>query len=92
MTPPKPENIAPSTSTLKNGAANQAAPVSNAPPAEKLKEKLKPVTIQLSGPAHQRLKLLAVAKGTTTSGLVESYVEAAIRKDLAVALSKMTDE
>lgn len=95
MTPPSPNT---QNSNPKNGAATAqpapAPPVASAPEpkVEKTKDKLKPVTIQLSEDVHKKLRIVALSKGATASGLVESYVEAALRKDLAVALSKLTDE
>jgi hypothetical protein len=95
MTPPKLDTVAQNTNP-KNGAAAQAVPppASTAPAAaaRKAKDKLKPVTIQLSEDVHKKLRIVALSKGATASGLVESYVDAALRRDLAVALSKLTDE
>ena len=93
MTPPSPNT---QNSNPKNGAAAQAAAAPAAPTpatkAEKTGSKMKPVTIQLSEDVHRKLRIVALSKGATTSGLVETYVDGALRKDLAVALSKLTDD
>lgn len=83
-----------STSTnSKNGASTQAAPApAPAPAIEKPKGAQKPVTIQLSDDVHRKLRMVAMSKGATTSGLVESYVDAALKRDLVLVIAKLTDE
>lgn len=93
MTPPSPNT---QNSNPKNGASAPTAPTLAAPApqpkAEKAASKMKPVTIQLSEDVHKKLRIVALSKGATTSGLVETYVDGALRKDLAVAISKLTDD
>jgi hypothetical protein len=52
---------------------------------------VKTVTIQLSADVHQKLRIVALSKGATTSGLVEAYVDAALRKDLILAMAKLSE-
>jgi len=54
--------------------------------------KTKPVTINIAEDIHRKLRIVALSKGATTSGLVDGYVESALRKDLAIALAKLTDQ
>lgn len=92
MTPPSPSTTTQNSNT-KNGAAAQAAPApAPAPQPEKSSAKTKPVTINIADDLHRKLRIVALSKGSTTSGLVESYVENALKRDLAVALSKLTEE
>jgi hypothetical protein len=73
---------------------NPAQPVQTAAPAgapQPAKTKTKAVTIQLSEETHRKLRIVALSKGATTSGLVEGYVDAAVRKDMIVALSKLSE-
>lgn len=90
MNPPPSKSEANSTNN-KNGAASQvAAPPASATTVEKTK--VKPVTIQLNDELHRKLRIVALSKGQTASALVEGYVEVALRRDLAVALAKLTGE
>ena len=92
MNPPSPATVAANSNT-KNGAAAPVAPApAPAPQPEKAAVKTKPVTINIAEDIHRKLRIVAMSKGSTTSHLVESYIESALRKDLAVALSKLTDE
>lgn len=88
MNPPKIE------STPKNTNPTHAQPI-QAPARTPLplpaKSKVKAVTIQLSEDVHQKLRIVALSKGATTSGLVEAYVDAALKKDLIVAMAKLSE-
>lgn len=92
MNPPANTTVG-SNSNTKNGAAAQVAPAptQEAKP-EKTGGKTKPVTINIAEDIHRKLRIVAMSKGSTTSHLVETYVESALKRDLAVALSKLTDE
>lgn len=88
MNPPKIEP------TPRNVNPTHAQPVQTPPPTpvpEASKSKVKAVTIQLSEDVHQKLRIVALSKGATTSGLVESYVEAALKKDLIVAMARLSE-
>lgn len=92
MNPPSTATVA-ANSNAKNGAPVQAAPApAPAPQPEKVSARTKPVTINIGEDIHRKLRIVALSKGNTTSALVETYVESALKRDLAVALSKLTDE
>jgi hypothetical protein len=94
MTPPKPENI-PATNPTKTAPAPHGTQVLAVAPtagADKSTEKLKPVSVLLSQDTHKKLRIVALSKGTTTSGLVESYVDSALRKDVPIALAKLSED
>lgn len=89
MNPPKIET------PPKNTNSTSAQPVQPSPPAsapQPTKTKVKAVTIQLSEDVHQKLRIVALSKGATTSGLVEAYVDAALKKDLVLAVAKLNGE
>ncbi len=88
MNPPKIDTIPKNTTSSPVQLAPAPAPAA-AP--EKAKVQMKPVTIQLSADVHQKLRIVALSKGSTTSGLVEAYVDAALRKDLIVAMAKLSE-
>ena len=90
MNPPNP--TAPNGKTTTNNNIPQQAPAAAPSPApETPKSKMKPVTIQLSSDVHQKLRIVALSKGATTSGLVEAYVDAALKKDLVLAVAKLSE-
>jgi hypothetical protein len=71
---------------------NPAQPVpapATAPQPTKAKTKM--VSIQLNEETHQKLRIVALSKGATTSSLVEGYVDAAVRKDIIVAMAKLSE-
>lgn len=81
-------------STIKTTNPTPVQPVqapATAPMPQAAKTKTKMVSIQLGEDVHQRLRIVALSKGATTSGLVEGYVDAALRKDIIVALSKLSE-
>ncbi len=89
MNPPKIETSPKSTTTL----TPQPAPARNPAPAQHVpKTKVKAVTIQLTDDLHRKLKMVAFSKGVTTSGLCESYIEAAIKRDFVLVVAKLNEE
>lgn len=85
MTTPKNE---PNTNG-KTPNTTQHAPASPSPSDQTQKPALKAITIQVSPETHKRLRVLAVSRGVSASGLVESYLDAGLKRDLAGALAKL---
>jgi hypothetical protein len=88
MTPSKIDPTPKSNNTPSPQPAQASAP---AAASQVAKAKQKPVTIQLSDDLHRRLKMVAFSKGSTTSGLCENYIEAAVKRDVVLVVAKLSE-
>jgi hypothetical protein len=90
MNPPKIETNPKNTNSTPAQPVQAPAPAA-AVAAQAPNTKQKPVTIQLTDELHRKLKMVAFSKGSTTSGLCENYIEAAVKRDLVLVVAKLSE-
>lgn len=89
-------NASPAPAAVNTNNGNKIGTTHPTPPTApeskvvKKAEKTKPITISLSEDLHRKLKIVGFAKGMPISDVVAVYVQASLKRDLGVALSKLT--